>query len=179
MVGHRIVHGGPKYRESVLVTPEVRAAIAEQAEFAPAHNRLQLAAMETVDRRPRGPRPSGRGFRYRISRHARARRLRLSRALCVARARHPALRFSRHQRPILYPAGTPSCCKPAPNSLRLIVCHLGNGASLAAVANGKSVDTTMGFTPLEGLMMGTRSGSIDPGILVYLLRHGKSADQTG
>jgi acetate kinase len=65
-----------------------------------------------------------------------------------------------------------------PQSLKLITCHLGNGASLAAVRAGKSVDTTMGFTPLEGLMMGTRSGSIDPGILVYLIRHrGYSAEQ--
>ncbi len=56
-------------------------------------------------------------------------------------------------------------------SLRMITCHLGNGCSLAAVAGGVSVDTTMGFTPLEGLMMGSRSGSIDPGIIVYLLRH--------
>jgi acetate kinase len=60
----------------------------------------------------------------------------------------------------------------------VITCHLGSGASLAAIRNGKSVDTTMGFTPLEGLMMGTRSGSIDPGIIIYLLRHaGYSADQ--
>ena len=60
---------------------------------------------------------------------------------------------------------------------RLLICHLGSGASLCAVGDGKSVDTTMGFTPLEGLMMGTRSGSLDPGILIYLLRHrGYSAD---
>src|SRR5208283_769689 len=66
----------------------------------------------------------------------------------------------------------------APNSSRLIVCHLGNGASVTAVAKGKSVDTSMGFTPLEGIMMGTRSGSIDPGILIYLVRHrGYGADQ--
>jgi acetate kinase len=63
-------------------------------------------------------------------------------------------------------------------TLRLIVCHLGNGASLCAIRDGKSVDTTMGFTPLEGLMMGTRSGSVDPAILIYLIRHrGYSADQ--
>jgi acetate kinase len=61
--------------------------------------------------------------------------------------------------------------------LKLITCHLGNGCSLAAVSGGRSIDTTMGFTPLEGLMMGTRSGSIDPGIVVYLMRrHGYSAD---
>src|SRR4029077_16221386 len=65
-----------------------------------------------------------------------------------------------------------------PASLGLIVCHLGNGASLAAVRGGKSLDTTMGFTPLEGLMMGTRCGSIDPGILLYLLRHrGSGAEE--
>jgi acetate kinase len=57
------------------------------------------------------------------------------------------------------------------SSLRLITCHLGNGASLAAIRDGHSIDTTMGFTPLEGLMMGTRSGSIDPGILIHLLQH--------
>jgi acetate kinase len=66
----------------------------------------------------------------------------------------------------------------SPEELRLLICHLGNGGSLAAVRGGHSVDTTMGFTPLEGLMMGTRSGSVDPGILVYLLRHqGYSSDQ--
>jgi acetate kinase len=64
------------------------------------------------------------------------------------------------------------------DSIRTIVCHLGNGASLCAVRDGKSVDTTMGFTPLEGLMMGTRSGSLDPAILIYLIRHrGYTADR--
>src|SRR5213075_2313120 len=60
------------------------------------------------------------------------------------------------------------------NSLKLVTCHLGNGCSLAAIQNGQSIDTTMGFTPLEGLMMGTRSGSIDPGILTFLLREGRT-----
>src|SRR5205085_4876500 len=60
-------------------------------------------------------------------------------------------------------------------SLRLITCHLGNGCSLAAIREGRSVDTTMGFTPLEGLMMGTRSGSVDPGILIHLLRQESSS----
>jgi len=68
--------------------------------------------------------------------------------------------------------------KTPASELRLIVCHLGNGASVTAVSGGKSVDTSMGLTPLEGLMMGTRSGSIDPSILVYLIRrHGYTADQ--
>ncbi len=81
VVGHRIVHGGPKYRESVWITPEVRAGIAQQAEFAPAHNRLQLAGIETVDRVIGTGRTPGRGLRHWISRHAGTGRLRLSRAL--------------------------------------------------------------------------------------------------
>src|SRR5207248_2895547 len=65
-----------------------------------------------------------------------------------------------------------------PASLKLITCHLGNGCSLAAIQGGRSVDTTMGFTPLDGLMMGTRSGAVDPGILTFLMRHdGLSAQQ--
>jgi len=63
------------------------------------------------------------------------------------------------------------------NSLRLVTCHLGNGCSLAAIREGCSIDTTMGFTPLEGLMMGTRSGSVDPGILTYLMRQGRLQSQ--
>ncbi len=71
-----------------------------------------------------------------------------------------------------------NCLGGDPASLRIITCHLGSGASLAAVRGGKSIDTTMGFTPLEGLMMGSRSGSVDPGILIYLLRqHSYTADQ--
>ncbi len=71
-----------------------------------------------------------------------------------------------------------NCSADRAGALRLIVCHLGNGASVTAVAAGKSIDNSMGFTPLEGLMMGTRCGSIDPGIVIHLLRHfGYTADQ--
>jgi acetate kinase len=63
------------------------------------------------------------------------------------------------------------------DSLKLVTCHLGNGCSLAAIREGRSIDTTMGFTPLEGLMMGTRSGSVDPGILTYLMRQGQLQGQ--
>ena len=176
VVGHRIVHGGPKYRASVLVTPEVRAGIAEQAQFAPAHNKLQLSAIETVDRVIGTKVPPGRGIRHRIPRHPCTRRLRLSGTLRVARRRHPPLRISRHQRSIFHAARGRAVARFPPNSSRLIVCHLGNGASVTAVKNGKSVDTSMGFTPLEGIMMGTRSGSVDPSILVYLTRsHGYTA----
>ena len=68
------------------------------------------------------------------------------------------------------PGAQRNFCGRNPNSFKLVSCHLGNGCSLAAIRDGRSVDTTMGFTPLEGLMMGTRSGSVDPGILTYLMR---------
>jgi acetate kinase len=177
VVGHRIVHGGPKYRESVLVTPEVRAGIAQQAEFAPAHNKLQLAAIETIDKVIGAEVPQvvvfDTGF------HA---------TLAPRSYVYPGpfnwqdegiRRYGFHGISVQYSTRRAAELLHVPsNSLRLIVCHLGNGASVTAVANGKSVDTSMGFTPLEGIMMGTRSGSIDPSILVYLIRrHGYSADQ--
>jgi len=177
VVGHRIVHGGPKYRRSVVITPEVRAAIVEQAEFAPAHNRLQLAAIETVDR------VIGTGVRqvavFDTGFHAT-----LEPAAYVYPGPYEWLdrgirRYGFHGISVQYSTGRAAGLLHVPkDSSRLIVCHLGNGASVTAVANGKSVDTSMGFTPLEGLMMGTRSGSIDPSILVYLIRHeGYSADR--
>jgi acetate kinase len=167
VVGHRIVNGGSAHRESTPLTPDVRAAIAQQIDVAPAHNRTQLAAIETVDSVLGGAVPQigvfDTGFHSTINPSAYV---------------YPGpyewfekgiRRFGFHGINYQY------CARLAAellgsNSHRLILCHLGNGASLAAVRDGKSVDTTMGFTPIEGLMMGTRSGSIDPGVLVYLLR---------
>jgi acetate kinase len=177
VVGHRIVHGGPKYRQSVVITPEVRAAISEQAEFAPAHNRLQLAGIETVDR------VIGGGVRqvavFDTGFHAT-----LQPAAYVYPGPYEWLdqgirRYGFHGISVQYSTRRAAELLHVPgNSSRLIVCHLGNGASVSAVANGKSVDTSMGFTPLEGIMMGTRSGSVDPSILIYLMRHeGAGADR--
>jgi acetate kinase len=176
-VGHRIVHGGKAYRETTRVTPEVRAAIARQAEFAPAHNRFELEAIEAVDR-VLGPRLTQIAV-FDTAFHATLEPAAYVYPVPYAWLQDGVRRYGFHG--ISYRYATRRAAqllgKPA-ESLRLILCHLGNGCSLAAVRNGKSVDTTMGFTPLEGLMMGTRSGSIDPGILVYLLRHrGYQADQ--
>jgi acetate kinase len=177
VVGHRIVHGGAKYRESVMITPQVRSAIAELAEFAPAHNKLQLAAIETVDRVYGTSVPQVAVFDTAF--HAT-----LQPAAYVYPGPYSWLdqgirRYGFHGISVQYSTmRAAELLQVPPNSSRLIVCHLGNGASVTAVANGKSVDTSMGFTPLEGIMMGTRSGSIDPSILVYLIRHqGYSADQ--
>jgi acetate kinase len=175
IAGHRIVHGGPKYRISTLLTPEVRATIALEAEVAPAHNRFELAAIDAVDRVFGAEIPQAAVFDAGF--HAT-----LAPAAYVYPGPYEWLsdgirRYGFHGISHQY-AARRAAEIIGRESLRLIVCHLGNGASLAAVRDGKSVDTTMGFTPLEGLMMGTRCGSIDPAILVYLLRHrGYTADQ--
>jgi acetate kinase len=164
------VHGGPKYRESVVLTPEVRAAIAQQAEFAPAHNKLELAAIEAVDRLIGPQVPQVAVFDTAFHKTLRP-------AAYVYPGPYEWLdrgirRYGFHGISVQYSTGRAAqMLRVAPNSSRLIVCHLGNGASVTAVANGQSVDTSMGFTPLEGIMMGTRSGSIDPSILLYLIRH--------
>jgi len=177
VVGHRIVHGGPVYRKTTRLTPEVRNAIAKEIEFAPAHNRFELEAVQAVDH-VLGPgvlqiAVFDTGFHATFEPDA-----------YVYPGPYDWLeqgirRYGFHGINYLYasPRAT-EILRVEPASLRLIVCHLGNGASLAAVRGGKSVDTTMGFTPLEGLMMGTRCGSIDPGILLYLIRHrGSTAEQ--
>jgi len=175
VVGHRIVHGGARYRESVVVTPEVRAGIAEQAQFAPAHNRLQLAAIETVDRVVGTKVPQVAVFDTGF--HATLQPAAYVYPGPYAWLDHGIRRYGFHGISVQYSTRRAAeLLQAPPNSSRLIVCHLGNGASVTAVENGKSVDTSMGFTPLEGIMMGTRSGSVDPSILVYLSRHGKSAD---
>jgi acetate kinase len=177
VVGHRIVHGGPVYRETTALTPEVRAAIAKEIEFAPAHNRFELEAVQAVDRFL----GSGvlqiavfdTGFHATLTPDA------YVYPVPYAWLEQGIRRYGFHGINHQYASGRAAeILQAASASLKLIVCHLGNGASLAAVRGGKSVDTTMGFTPLEGLMMGTRCGSIDPGILVYLIRHrGSTAEE--
>ena len=177
VVGHRIVHGGKAYRETMRLTPEVRAAIRKQAEFAPAHNRFELEAVETVDRVIGSEVDQIAVFDTAF--HATLPPPAYVYAGPRAWLDQGVRRYGFHGISFQYAARRAAQILGAPpESLKLILCHLGNGASLCAVNAGKSVDTTMGFTPLEGLMMGTRSGSVDPGILIFLLRHcGYTADQ--
>jgi acetate kinase len=176
VVGHRVVHGGQAYQRSTLITPEVKAAIARLSTFAPVHNPVNLEGIEAVEG-ILGTVPQVAVFDTAFHSH-----------LPAAAYVYPGLyewleqglrRYGFHGISHQY------CTRRAAQllgrdlkELRLISCHLGNGCSLAAVRQGKSVDTTMGFTPLEGLMMGTRSGSVDPGILIHLLRQANySADE--
>ncbi len=176
-VAHRIVHAGPKHRQTTWVTPEVRAAIAENAEIAPAHNRLELAAIAAMDTIL--PDPSRQVAVFDTAFHS---------TLAPEAYTYPGpseweergiRRYGFHGINYAHVSRRAADMLARPlDSLRLIACHLGNGCSLAAIRGGKSIDTTMGFTPADGLMMGSRCGSLDPGIVVFLLRHcGYTAEQ--
>jgi acetate kinase len=168
VVGHRVVHGGPHYEDPVVITPEVKAAIAEVSAFAPLHNRAELEGMEIVEKLL-GPVPQIAVFDTGFHRK-----------LPLAAAVYPGPyewfsngihRYGFHGINHQYCAGRGArLLGKELSSMKIVSCHLGNGCSLAAIRDGRSVDTTMGFTPLEGLMMGTRSGSVDPGILTYLMK---------
>jgi acetate kinase len=168
VVGHRVVHGGPLYENPVFVTSVVRSAIADASIFAPLHNRAEIEGMEVIEKLL-GPVPQiavfDTGFHQKISLAAKVYPIPYE---WFADGIH---RYGFHGINHQYCAGRAARLLGRDlNSLKLVSCHLGNGASLAAIRDGHSVDTTMGFTPLEGLMMGTRSGSVDPGILTYLIR---------
>jgi acetate kinase len=176
-VGHRVVHGGMVFRESTQITPEVRAGIARLVELAPSHNRLELEGIDAVDR-ILGP------DTVQVAVFDTAFHASLSSSAFVYPGPYEWLergirRYGFHGISHQYTAERAARILDRDlKSLRLISCHLGNGCSVAAIREGHCVDTTMGFTPLDGLMMGTRSGSVDPGILIYLLRHcGYSVDQ--
>jgi len=167
-VGHRVVHGGERYTSAVQITAEVKRAIDELAELAPLHNPASLDGITAVEQvLPNVPQVAA----FDTAFHAT-----LS---YVARTYPVPQKWTREwglRRYGFHGLSHSYCADRAAQmigrrDLRLIIAHLGNGASVSAVRDGKCVDTSMGFTPLEGLMMGTRSGTVDPGILVYLLRH--------
>ena len=175
VVGHRIVHGGPHFEDPVLITPEVKSAIAGASAFAPLHNQAELEGMELVEKLL-GSIPQVAVFDTGYHRKM---------PLAAAIYPGPYEWFEKGIRRYGFHGINHQYCAARAarllhrdlKSLRLVTCHLGNGCSLAATREGLSIDTTMGFTPLEGLMMGTRSGSVDPGILTYLMRQGQLKGQ--
>jgi acetate kinase len=175
-VGHRVVHGGAVYTTSVRVTPEVKKRLAELTELAPLHVPVNLEGIGAAEAAwPGVPQVAvfDTAFHATISEAARTYAVPWSWS-----AHWGVRRYGFHGLSHSYCAGRAAqMMGRAPAGLRLVICHLGNGASLSAVRDGACVDTSMGFTPLEGLVMGTRSGSVDPGLLIYVLRHkGLSAD---
>ena len=171
VVGHRVVHGGPQYEEPVLITAEVQSGIAEASVFAPLHNRAELEGVRIVQKLL-GPVPQvavfDTGFHRKMPLEA------IVYPGPYKWFKTGIRRYGFHGINHHYCAGRAAqLLHESLASLKLVTCHLGNGCSLAAIRDGHSIDTTMGFTPLEGLMMGTRSGSVDPGILTYLMREGQ------
>jgi acetate kinase len=168
VVGHRVVHGGAKLTKPTVIDSAAKREIAELSAIAPLHNRVALDGIELIEKLLPGTRQIA---VFDTSFH---------RSLPLAARIYPGP-YDWYEQGIerygFHGINHQYCTRRAAEllgrrdpSLRIVSCHLGNGCSLAAVENGKSIDTTMGFTPLEGLMMGTRSGSIDPGIMTYFMR---------
>jgi acetate kinase len=193
-VGHRVVHGGTLYSRPVLVTGDVRRRLESLTDLAPLHQPKSLEALDAVSRLlPDVPAVAC----FDTAFHATIPDAAATFALPAEwRARWTLRRYgfhglshayvSRRAAELYYPGGTTPRDPPAhggtsppvpprpPTPLRIVTCHLGAGASLAAVRDGASVDTTMGFTPLDGLVMATRSGSVDPGLVLWLAEHART-----
>ena len=168
-VGHRIVHGGERFREAVPIDEQVEAALRELSVLAPLHQAKSLAAVDAVSRvLPEVPPVACFDTAFHATLAPAAATYALPRGW---RERYGVRRYGFHGLSHAYAA------RAAGDARRVVTCHLGAGASLCAVLEGRSVDTTMGFTPLEGLVMATRSGSVDPGLLLWLQQHeGLSVD---
>jgi acetate kinase len=168
VVGHRIVNGGAEYSQPIRINADVKMSIGKMTAFAPLHNRIELEGIRLVEE-ILGAVPQVAVFDTAFHR-------RMADAAAIypgpyAWAERGIRRYGFHGINHHYcTERAAQLLRKKQRELRLVTCHLGNGCSLAAIREGYSVDTTMGFTPLEGLMMGTRSGSVDPGILTFLMR---------
>ena len=168
-IGHRVVHGGEAFQTPALIDEKVVTAIRALIPLAPLHNPANLAGIEVALKfAPRVPQVAVFDTAFHQSVPPQAFRYALPNDLYRD---HNVRRYGFHGTSHFYVAKQAAgYLKRALASLNLITLHLGNGASVTAIANGKSVDTSMGMTPLEGLIMGTRSGDIDPAIIFYLGR---------
>jgi acetate kinase len=168
-VAHRVVHGGARFTAPVRITRDVRAALAELNEVAPLHNPPSLAVIDAaMSMLPDVPHIAVFDTAFHATLAPEAYLYPLPKEWTE---RWGLRRFGFHGLSHEYAARRAGeMLDRAADDLRVVVAHLGNGASVTAVRSGASIDTTMGFTPLEGLMMGTRSGSVDPGLMLYLQR---------
>jgi acetate kinase len=175
-VGHRTVHGGEKYAKSVVIDDDVMTAIEENIELAPLHNPANLIGIReamSVFSKQKHVAVFDTAFHQTIPPAAYL--YGLPRELYD---KYKIRRYGFHGTSHRYVAAQAvKMLKRSPDNTNLITAHLGNGCSLTAIRNGKSIDTSMGFTPLEGLVMGTRSGDIDPAIIFFLLDRGMSSEE--
>ena len=176
-VGHRVVHGGEAFNKSVLITEEVLKAIEDCIPLAPLHNPANLTGIRACQKvMPGVPMVAVFDTAFHQTMPPKA----YMYALPYAYYENDKVRrYGFHGTSHKYVAGRAAeMLGKAPEELKLISCHLGNGSSIAAVDCGKSVDTTMGFTPLAGVPMGTRAGDLDAGILQYLMnKYGMNIDE--
>jgi acetate kinase len=160
--GHRVVHGGTRHAAPALVDDDVLAELRDVASFAPLHMPAAIAGIEAIGARWEIPQVACFDTAFHYGMPELAQRLPLPDPLWDAGVR----RYGFHGLSYEYVVGALGAAQLG----RAVIAHLGNGASMAAVRDGESVDTTMGFTPAGGLVMSTRSGDLDPGVPVYLLR---------
>ena len=167
VVGHRVVHGGTKYQQATPVTAEVKATIAKLIPLAPNHNPAHLEGINTIEQILGD---IAQIAVFDTSFHQTIPDFASTYPIPWQWTEKGIRRYGFHGISHQYCSQRTAQLLNKPSSnLKLITCHLGNGCSIAAINHGKSVNTTMGFSPLEGLMMGSRSGSIDPTILLYLI----------
>jgi acetate kinase len=173
-VGHRIVHGGERFREAVRIDREVEASLRELVDLAPLHQPKSLAALDAVSRvLPDVPAVACFDTAFHATLPPAARTYALPRQW---RERWGVRRYGFHGLSHAWVARRATELGLVPEA-RIVSAHLGAGASLCAIAGGRSIDTTMGFTPLEGLVMATRSGSVDPGLLLWLLERTATSER--
>ena len=178
-IGHRIVHGGEKYTQSVVITDEVVKGIEDAAQFAPLHNPAHLIGIREAFKtfphlKDKNVAVFDTAFHQTMPEEAFLYALPYS-----LYKEHAVRRYGAHgtshyfvSREVAEYVGKPA------DQVNTIICHLGNGGSVSVVRNGKCIDTSMGLTPLEGLVMGTRCGDIDPAIVFYLYKNlGMSMEQ--
>jgi acetate kinase len=167
-VGHRVVHGGESFSTSQLITSDVIKEIAHCIEFAPLHNPANLKGIRATQAiLPNVPEVAvfDTAFHQSMPQEAFIYGLPF-----VLYKRHGIRRYGFHGTSHLFVTERAAkIVKKPKDKIKIITCHLGNGSSVAAIKNGKSIDTSMGFTPLEGLLMGTRSGDIDPAVVLHIM----------
>lgn len=164
-IGHRLVHGGQRFREAVVIDADVRRAMIELITLAPDHLPLELRAIDVISTRlPKIVQIACFDTAFHRTMPTRARLLGVSRRLADA----GVVRYGFHGLSYEYIVSTLREADTLPR--RAIVAHLGNGASMVALLDGVSIDTSMGMTPTGGLVMGKRSGDLDPGVILFMLR---------
>ena len=175
-IGHRVVHGGEEYSASVIIDDEVIKAIEKNSELAPLHNPVNLTGIKAAsDLLPKVKQVAVFDTAFHQTLAPEAYLYGLPKKLYDT---YKIRRYGFHGTSHRYVAAKAmEVLKRSPENTNVISCHLGNGASVTAIENGRSIDTSMGFTPLEGLVMGTRCGDIDPAIVFFLIDRGYKPDE--